>query len=407
MKAIDGFKFSLLKTLRDKHKYFFVTVVSLCSFITLIVITFYFNVTAFIDNSINKNPAFRTILVQLTKDDDLTNINHITDIYSSNNAYFADYSSLKNEKLDGWVILSYGTLNNLPQAVYGKNIDVNSEDEVICPIDFYPDSGAQNFNIKSANILKKNDTLNKSFSIEYFSYKKGKFENGLPIKDKKFTKTFKIVGLYDNKPTLNYNNECFISAKVLKKITDINNPYLNNNSIPGSYILVDNLTNVNYVKNELYKKGYTDISMKNTIDFEMVKVLNIGAITVLVLVIIVIIILTIFYIKKKILNEKENLGILRALGFKKREVLKIYIMENIITSSLAFLIAILLFVITFLIIKYKVLVFFKYFGNNLFLNCKILFISFSLTILFSGIVCYMIVHKNSKNDITRLLESEE
>ena len=162
----------------------------------------------------------------------------------------------------------------------------------------------------------------------------------MPIKDKKFTKTFKIVGLYDNKPTLNYNNECFISAKVLKKITDINNPYLNNNSIPGSYILVDNLTNVNYVKNELYKKGYTDISMKNTIDFEMVKVLNIGAITVLVLVIIVIIILTIFYIKKKILNEKENLGILRALGFKKREVLKIYIMENIITSSLAFLIAI-------------------------------------------------------------------
>ncbi|MDD2409737.1 MAG: ABC transporter permease [Bacilli bacterium] len=407
MKTTNDIKFAFLKSIRDKTKFFYVLLISLCCFISLIIIGFYFNITEFIDESIEKNPAFNTILVTLNKEEDLSDVDHILDIHKSNNDFYANYTSFKNEKFDGWLLLSHGTPDTVPEVIYGKNIDKNSEDIAICPAKFYPDSGAQHFKINSSDILKNTDTLNSTFTIEYNSYKKNKFDDGIPIKDKTLNKTFKIVGLYDNTKTLNFNNECFVTPSVLKEITDTIDPYLDENSISGTYILIDDTKNLNYVKNELYKKGYTDIEMKKNIDIDIVKSLNQIVVVLLVVVIMGIIVLNALYIKKQILIEKSNIGILKALGYKKNKIKKIYILENMFLSTLAFVIAITVFIFTFLIIKYKFFVSFRYFGINLFLNYKIIFLPFLLTIMLSTLICSIILNKVLKSDIIKLLESEE
>lgn len=380
MTIIEMICFSLLRIKRHKENIYFILIMAIFTIILLTALNVYYNINSFIDKSINSNIGFRTISVSPKFDyndlgqDELSKINHVIEVYSSFYDSAVIESDLTINGLDGKVELLYGTNNTIPDIVYGTTI--TKKGETVCPINFYPDSSVYSSKINESKILPNEKYLNKTFNVKYYSYE---FIGNRLVEKDEFIKSLKIVGFYDNKKNLNFNNQCYV---LLEDMKDVRNATIiddSNSSTPYFSVVVDDVTNVKYVENELQKLKYTNFETKNMIDSELINIISLSCLITLILVVLIVIFISGFYTKKRMINEMKFIGVLKVCGYDSKLIHRLYFYQTLIINSISSLLGFVIFTFGFSIIKNKFFNIFKNVG-----------ITFSIS-MFSILLTFLIV----------------
>ncbi len=380
MTIIEMICFSLLRIKRHKENIYFILIMAIFTIILLTALNVYHNINSFIDKSINSNIGFRTISVSPKFDyndlgqDELSKINHVIEVYSSFYDSAVIESDLTINGLDGKVELLYGTNNTIPDIVYGTTI--TKKGETVCPINFYPDSSVYSSKINESKILPNEKYLNKTFNVKYYSYE---FIGNRLVEKDEFIKSLKIVGFYDNKKNLNFNNQCYVLPEDMKDVRNATIIDDSNSSTPYFSVVVDDVTNVKYVENELQKLKYTNFETKNMIDSELINIISLSCLITLILVVLIVIFISGFYTKKRMINEMKFIGVLKVCGYDSKLIHRLYFYQTLIINSISSLLGFIIFTFGFSIIKNKFL--------NIFKNVGIIF-SISM---FSILLTFLIV----------------
>lgn len=380
MTIIEMICFSLLRIKRHKENIYFILIMAIFTIILLTALNIYYIINSFIDKSINSNIGFRTISVSPKFDyndlgqDELSKINHVIEVYSSFYDSAVIESDLTINGLDGKVELLYGTNNTIPDIVYGTTI--TKKGETVCPINFYPDSSVYSSKINESKILPNEKYLNKTFNVKYYSYE---FIGNRLVEKDEFIKSLKIVGFYDNKKNLNFNNQCYVLPEDMKDVRNATIIDDSNSSTPYFSVVVDDVTNVKYVENELQKLKYTNFETKNMIDSELINIISLSCLITLILVVLIVIFISGFYTKKRMINEMKFIGVLKVCGYDSKLIHRLYFYQTLIINSISSLLGFIIFAFGFSIIKNKFL--------NIFKNVGIIF-SISM---FSILLTFLIV----------------
>lgn len=412
---MNALNYIFLKIFREKNNIFFIVVLILSTIFLICSLTFINNLNCFIEENINKNISFRTISVSNKQDKDdlgeseLLNMDHVIDVYTS--AYNMTYveSDFKSENLDGKIELTYLPKSTIINTLVGSQFTEDDQNVAIIPKKFYPDSSASNYKINKNNIIDGQSLLGKEITIRYNTYI---FENMNLVIDETLTKKFLVVGVYDNKEMMNYNNQVFISRKDIDEMAMAKIPQNSNSEIQISTnytfnVVVDSLENIQTVMNKMAESGFTNIEVSVEIDRNMIDTIKNSCYIISIISIIVITFIIILYIKKKIIKESNFLGVLRTFGYSKKVIIKQYIFEILLTNCITYIIGIIILLLMYIILKNTVFVSLSYIGFNVKMYYKDFLVSLIIIILTSIIISAYFINRKLKEDIINLIESRE
>lgn len=326
----------------------------------IIVLIFSFNITLnkYLHDGLMNDYIYNSFFVTYSATNDTENkaieklrkIDHIDEVYIDyENQYSVYLKKIGNNEVKGSFYLigsNKQMLSNISNG--GKVLD---KYDMICPKKFYPsDNIEENHFIKSNNIIIIDNMIGSTFKAYYYKYIDDKNSEIKNI-------DLNLVGTYANNTSYIDENVCYVSREL---ITDIfNDAYENvnmSNQINSLIIRIDNINNYESVKDQIRNLNYDLSSMflLNSKFLDFVKLLTI-ILTAFSLVITFIIILNLN--KKRIIDKAKEFGILRSIGFSKKELNKLLIVENsIIFVESLFWIVLLSFGI-FYILKIIILVY--------------------------------------------------
>lgn len=423
----DYFKASLLNLFRDKKKISYILVTLICVLLCIALLVFSRNVEKLLNVTISKDVGFRTLTTMprienveaeeqkydLEKDiDDLLNIKYVVDVFSNNYRGVVLYdTNLKNENLDGTVTLLRGTSNTLPLIVAGRGFEGGEKGVAICPQKFYPNLDPLIINKK--HLIDGNKLLNTAFTVEYHNYILDKFDKSTV--NETFTKSFKIIGLYDTGQVMNDNGTCYIPAEDVMEIEDTERTIISETnesyalSLSGINIVIDNLKNVEYVTKEIEELGFKFTALDSEVDVGFVNIIRMSIAAMLSVVLFTIVILTSSYTKKKINREEKTIGILRTCGYSKTTVKWQYVLELLITNLFIFIIGITMFLIIYFIALQNVnfLVGINLMMGGIRVGIFPLVLSFLITVGLPCLIVSFYISKKCKLDIVKLIGDEE
>lgn len=395
--------------LRNKKNISYIVVLLICTVLSLGVFIFKDNLQMSNDILINNNIGYRTMNIypKTDKEDfgqnELLSIEHVVGAYSSQYHKVVVDTNLKDKDMDGIIELQYATGKTLPTIIDGRTFEKGETNVAICPVNFYPDSKTI-LNIDDNRIINGKDLLDKEITIEYFSHNLDEEWTATP-KDK-YEEKYKIIGLYNNEQVMNYNNQCFVPSQDIIRIIDTMN-LDDDMTIFGINVIVDNLENVESVAKKAEELGFKNIFLVNEINFSLIQFINIAFIITLSIVLFTVILISTSYIKKKIISEEKNIGVLRAIGYSKKVIKNVCLFEVIIINTIVFIIGLILCNIVFLNLKDSTYNTFKYLGINLTIKLSSLIIPFMVIVIVSTLATLYQLNKKSRLEITKLLGDEE
>ena len=314
-----------------------------------------------------------------------------------------DYSSVQNINIEN-------KINNLlkndssivefyeyepPIAVDIKNskelFNNNDQNVGIIPKNFDPTGTNQvEFKKESINYLDGKDFLGKTMTIE--------FKN--PIDELSgFEYSFKVIGVYDSINNNDFPSDVYIPYNDLKIINEkynnmIDEHYIDNsNDFKTLIALVDNHTSVKNVVNKLRGEGI-DAFPKSTVGLlnELYKtIIYIGTIISIVIFIISIINISLNHVND-LKKRQSELGMLKAFGYKNRQLKKIIIYESTIINIFSLFIGLVVCKFIFLLLNTIVKNYLSIYMSDL--NFEINFISIIIGIF---IMIFSIILSNLKS----------
>ena len=406
-----------IKITRDKNNIFFIILLVISTIMLIGSITFNKNFNEYIEENINKNINFRVLSVSNKQDEadlgkeELLSIEHVQDVYSSVYGTFLIDSNFANEDLDGKITPQYLPKSTVIHSLIGSQIGENDTGVAIIPKDFYPDNSVYEYNINAKNIIDGESLIGKEFTITYYTRK---FENMKFVNDEKLTKTFTVIGVYDNKEFMNYNNDIFISQIDIDEIAKAKIPKNDNPDIEITQIddysfnvVVDSLENVESVTEKILEHNFSNVEPSMEIDEGVINTIKISCLVIAIISIAVIILIVLLYMRKKLIRESNYIGILRASGYTKTNVTIQYLFETIITSIITYIIGCILLILLCVILKNTVFNSFNYIGYNIRIFSTDFIIGFVILILTSSISSLCMIHTKLKSNIINLIESRE
>ena len=189
MKIKDYLFYDFKKIFRNKKNMSYIIIISFCSLILLVALTFYSNVLNYVKVVMIGDRDFRTLSLPIsdTSIEEISKIDHVQTIYNSKYNVISSYeSSFKTDNLDGGINLMYSDNTLQPTIVKGRNILENERNVAICPIEFFPDSKVNEYKIDKNYVISYENLIDKTFFV--------KFKNKSSNKD--ITKEFKITRSY-------------------------------------------------------------------------------------------------------------------------------------------------------------------------------------------------------------------
>lgn len=196
-------------------------------------------------------------------------------------------------------------------------------------------------NIKKGNILKDND-------IVFSEYLENNIDGNVidnyvslylldtsNLEPKMISDDLKVSGIYKNGKIdlLNNSNYAYVKYETLEKIYNDYDMKLKPTELK---IEIDNKKNIEYVKKEIKKLGYELSNMQdytNTIfDYLDIATFIISSFSFISLIVSIIMIITIFNIN--VLERTKEIGIFRAIGFRKKDIKRIFKTEAILIGFL-------------------------------------------------------------------------
>ncbi len=263
-------------TFRSRNSILFMILVGFLLSLILILFNFDFSINEYLKNVKEKNIDWRSVLVDT---DDLNNIekfksiDHVTQVTDIN---FFIYGFLidKSQNITLYA-LNENELNNLEIVNGNKDVQGNN---LICP--------------------KKFKTVGSTFSRNFkrIHYDSAGVDEILDERDE----TFYISANYDSKKIMIDGITCFTSLENLERLiryADYNQDV--NYALSTINIIVDNIKNIDYVKEELKKMGF-DSYDKVEIDYNGLKNLEITFIVVLCFMLIMVYIAISLHLKRNV-----------------------------------------------------------------------------------------------------------
>ena len=362
MNIKDYLNNSIINLGRDKKNFAYCIMVLILVIISLGIFTYKKNTDNFINYSLSRDIGYRVLItgfiipdsvsstslelnsIMNKQIDDVLKINHVVDAFNSDYWDIVVDSSFANENLDGVLTLQRGTAGTLPKILVGRTFRENENNVAICPRFFYPTTDPLNVNEKF--IINGYDILNKTFTVNYYDYI---VENHNLVVKNTYSKEFTIVGLYESSSEINDNGVCYISKDDLIEINDKEKSYNKANSgIPGLNIVVDNIDNISYVRNELANLGYFDIDVGASLDADIVNAIRLSFILVFVLILFVVIVLIPIFIKWKINCDESKIGMLKTIGYSNKVLLYQYVINSFILNSFIYVLGTIIFFIIYI-----------------------------------------------------------
>ena len=281
-----------------------------------------------------------------------------------------------NSITPGYITISPLIDQNDIEIIKGKNIQ--KEYDMVCPNLFYPHDAYET--IYKSDYLKGKEIVDKSVVIN--------------------NQTFTIVGTYDAKKIRNHLSECFVSKNTFKK--------LNPEKVDTSQltIRVDKQENRREVIRALTNIDITniDINIINT-NYSLIYI------SIFITIIILFISFAIIYnfIKKKLRYRLNNYGILKVSGYQNKEIFKLDILENLIVSTICFIVSAIFFYIVYNLIINSIssLDYYIYTSEiNLEINYFYILLSYLFMIIMIFIATKYLNYKYLNQSINYLLKDE-
>lgn len=407
-------KLTIKKLFRNKVNIIMIIIFAICSLTLTGALMFEKNYIQMQKDDFDKNVDGRTLLVspnekilnELTEKEggfakyeydyeNILAINHVQAAFDSNLETFGE-TTLKNDDYDGYVNFRYGNEYTLPNNIKGEKFSGNDSGVVICPKNFYPDS---NDITSDSKYIDGETLLNTTFDFTYKDY----VANNKGI-DK--TKTFKIIGLYDNTVLKEKSNTCFATAKDLQEMYDVELAVLNKEALMSINVIVDDIKNLSYVKEELTKLNLRG-SDKLFIDNNAVSGLRIISYTCIVFAIIMIIGITITYVKKRNIMNKKEIGVFSSLGFSSSQIQTIYTVEVLILTSLSAIASTILSLVAYFFILKKFEIYFLNIMYQPRLYVSRYLIVYLIIIIIPLLINYIFIRLSLKNSDNYLMKEDE
>ena len=257
-------------------------------------------------------------------------------------------------------------------------------------------------NIDKDKIIEPDKALNLEFNLYY--NKRNSETNRDDIT--KESKKFKVVGLYDSTQVMNYNNECYLNSEDIKFLID-SEFYQTNDELTYLSVIADKQENIEQIKNEISNMGYM-VDEGTTVGFDTsntTMILTLSSVLFLIIWIAIFFII-VNYANKNLKEEGKYLGIIRACGYNKKQIILKYITEKIVMISISYLISLPIFLVMFNISKNSLFKKYNYLGFYVNNNLLILITLFFMVLIFSIIIDYYIVNSYLKNSVTNNMKEE-
>ena len=155
-------------------------------------------------------------------------------------------------------------------------------------------------------------------------------------------------------------NECYISFDDVYEICDTSekNSVKADNVVFGesktAFAIIDNPLNVDSVIEEINDLGYSRVMPRSIANTDLVNIVNVVGILV-TSVILIIVISNLVISSIKFINEKGyEIGILKAIGYKNKNIRNIIYYENILIGLISYIIAIIISIISIIFFKNNV-----------------------------------------------------
>ena len=415
MKSKDVIKHAKNKVLREKKNIYFVLIITICTVVVIGVYTYKNMFMKSVNNTIENDSNYRNILIFPRDEDvdkygndyeytfeDIYEIDHVVDIYSLRRNEFLSLDVTTYE--DGTINFVRGTEYTLPKDVIGETFSEDDTGVAVCPIDFYPYLKEPNLYGFEYSFLDGKELIGTTFTVE------GDIEdrvNGEVIDTgEDYKKDFKIIGVYDSAVYGKDPNSCYISAKDLDEIYDVFWSFRNPNSMSATVVKVDDRSNMNYVMQEMSALGYSVNGPQAGFDSGPQELLKLICNAIVAVAIVVTIVLTIAYVKKKVINDSYDIGLLKALGYQKNDILKINVAQIIMIALAGYVIGLFMFEIVYWIAS-------RYFKSYMLWNYTIIehyiggyIVALIVVLAIPAIVDMILIKNRIKRNAISIIKSE-
>ncbi len=405
----DYIKSALKNIQRNKKHSILIIIFSCLIFLLFIDMCIFKNFFDFYENMYKKSILAHTLLVdniELSSEEateELKDIDHVIDVYDSAYEVLGIKSNLNDNDLNGEITLKYGIKKMVPKSIVGKNADELLPGEVVCPSEFYP-ANANFFDIDESKFLTKKQTLNREVVLTYQKHIPGIPEDENFENKEIYNKTVKIVGLYDVNNYREDINICYIGMNDMREIRNKILPVQRDGAM--LHVIVDSKKNINEVRKRIQDKGAYRVETISIFDYAFI-----GTLFTMIIIVAIVIVLSILfiiknYLNKKIKNEVKYIGILRACGYSKKQIIIKEIIENSLVLLISSIISIALFSTLFTILDKHILRYFKYIGFNIKINILFLLMTFILVLFFAEYINYKLINKKIDAPISDILKEE-
>lgn len=377
--------------LRNKKNIFLFLVFLFSFLLVLLSLELKTNFDNYIDDNILQNIHYRTLILdQMPKEEDMKKIEekeHVLYVMPSNYTELGfSTDSFLEYGLDGNITYLNGAEGIAPKVVLGKNLTNDSQNEVICPYNFYPNSIKDSFmDIDNSQKLNAKDFLNKTIKIKYYSY--GIVDNEFK-RTNEFNKDLKIVGFFDNTSTSTLVNECFLSKNTFKEIVDKSSPEIQ--YIPMIY--VDRPEYVSEVQAYIVSLGYNSFT-KSELNYNFVNIVKIIISMIIIMAISASCFIVLKYMQKQFINDKNFMKLQLNIGYSKNRIITLKYLELFFMIMISIILAICLyFSLLFIFNKYLVLKL-NFIGVVIKYHYEYILYSFLLSSVLPLIVSFLILNK--------------
>lgn len=292
----------------------------------------------------------RTLNEKLAKEK-IQNLNHINKVVSQDEySTYVDVQKIDSNELNGGVVLLGSDSTVYPNIIKGRNFKLEEKDTCIIPINFYPFSLLNG--IDDTKVLNGNELLGKYITIQYYSYD---YLKPVPERKELYTKTLQVIGVYDADENKGNINECYVQYSDVLEINEIG--LLGNNyseSFRPLIAIADSSVNNNIILDELDSIGYSG-RLRSVLNVELVNTINFVSIMISsCLAVLAFINITITTIKS-IKERNYEIGLLKAIGYKGKNILRVLCIENLIISLLSYSLVIIISILLIYLTRFTIM----------------------------------------------------
>ncbi len=250
----------------------------------------------------------------------------------------------QNDKIDGFTTLMAANLKILPELVDGSTEGFMEGESIICPNNYLSRANLD-IEVTRKDYLNMKKFLNEDVTLEYRELKNGTAD----FSELKQFQKIKIGGTYDSMKIFEDDNICFASPDLIKKLNLAIYDSEQLDEQKKFYVFIDSQD----AAEELKKDLIGDFEMSSLYFWSTEDIIKLGlmAITILAVSIVAIILFVYIYLKKSLIDSKEEVMLLKSLGYTNCLIKKIKLNEMYLVTGAGYVLALILYTCAFVIAK--------------------------------------------------------